>query len=130
MFLKNIRNSPWLSVILLITNFVICRFLLFELHEMKDWPCNLFLLGFIILLISVLLKSRNMPLCISIGYLFSFFVGFVFQKDSFDAGGGTTNNLWLIWTITYICVIMLSMLCEILIRRHNKKNEKDEDVLN
>ena len=63
------------SIILLMMGFVLCRYILFRSHGMKEWPVVLFLAGVIVLGISIYRKKLYLPLFISLGYPISWVIG-------------------------------------------------------
>ncbi len=118
-----------IAICILCLEFGLCRYIFFDIHGMRQWPFVLLFLGVIVLFISFVFRAKYIPIFISVGYLIAFFACIIFQTDGADPGGGKTNSLWIIWTIVFVCVIMVSVLCEIFIRIRNKKKIRDE-VLN
>ena len=102
------------SVILLMLGFVLCRYVLFRSHGMKEWPVVLFLAGVIVLGISIYRKKLYLPLFISLGYPISWVIGAFTQSDSVDPGGGFTNNLWLTWMLSYVGIILVGIVLELI----------------
>lgn len=78
----------------------------FDIHGMKQWPVILFAIGIIAVTISFILEGKTMPICTAFSYIAGFVVGVIFQTDGTDAGGATTNNLWIIWTVVFICLTL------------------------
>jgi len=97
---------------ILLFGFVLCRFVFFGLHGMKEWPLDLFLAGLIVLTLSLITKKRIIAWFTSIGYLVGFFAGVLFHTEGFDPGGGRTDNLWQIWTVTFIVCIVAGAIAE------------------
>ena len=51
--------------------------------------------------------------------------GVLLQADGVDPGGGRTNNLWLIWLISDLCLCTLGYAAEVLMRRkRSRESEK------
>lgn len=48
----------------------------------------------------------------ALSYSIGFLSGMIFQTDGVDAGGGRTNNFWLIWIVVYICGIIFAIASE------------------
>lgn len=107
-----------LSLCVLCFGFVLCRYVFFEIHGMKEWPELLFGIGFVFVAISFFLKGKIMPICTSFAYIVSFVIGAIFETDGVDAGGEKTNNLWIIWTVGFICLIAIGIISEINRRAH------------
>ena len=101
-----------LSLCGLCIGFVLCRYVFFDIHGMKEWPVDLFVVGIVFMVISFFLKCKIAPICTSVAYLIGFVAGTIFQTNGVDAGGGTTNNLWVIWTIVFVCITLASIICE------------------
>ena len=51
-----------ISAAILLVDFLLCRYLFFDLHGMKDWPVFMLGLGIAVLVISFLLKGQHLPL--------------------------------------------------------------------
>lgn len=112
-----------LSLCVLCIGFVLCRYMFFDIHGMKAWPVDLFVVGIVFLVISFFLKYKITPICTSAAYLIGFIAGATFQTDGVDAGGGTTNNLWIIWTVVFVCIILAGIICEKFIGSAKKTNK-------
>ena len=106
----------------LIAGFLLCRYVLFALHGMKQWPEVLFGAGVAVLLISLLAKGELLPWFVSATYPIGFAAGFLFQSNGSDPGGGSTNNFWLIWTIVFVVGLGIGMICEVLRIWHGRNN--------
>lgn len=101
---------------ILVFGFVLCRFVFFELHGMKEWPVDLFVAGLVVLFISLLGKKQIVPWFTAGGYLLGFLAGIIFHREGFDPGGGRTDNLWQIWTIIFVVCILAGIVFEIVIK--------------
>ena len=99
-----------LSLGVLCIGFVLCRYVFFDIHGMKQWPVILFAIGIIAVTISFILEGKTMPICTAFSYIAGFVVGVIFQTDGTDAGGETTNNLWIIWTVVFICLTLSGII--------------------
>lgn len=101
---KNVRNHL-ISLCILSLGFILTRYIFFDIHGMKQWPEILFIVGLIIWGISFVAKAKTVPICLALSHIIGFVAGVIFQTDGVDAGGARTNNLWIIWTLVYICGI-------------------------
>ena len=96
--------------------FWLCRYAFLSLHGMYQWPGLLFGCGLFVTAVSFTLKAKILPAVIPTGYLISFAAGVLFQTNSMDMGGGTTNNLWMIWTLVFLGLILAAAVAEIVYR--------------
>lgn len=119
--MKKNRTIQLISAIILFLGFVLCRYILFIAHGMKQWPVVLLMFGCIVLGISALLSRKWVSLFTSLGYSLSFAIGSFLQSDVPDAGGVLSNNLWKIWTLSYLVIILLGIVFELI----NAKTKKD-----
>lgn len=92
--------------------FILCRYVLFDIHGMKQWPCLLFIFGVFVISISFFFKAKRVSVFAALSYSIGFLSGMIFQTDGVDAGGGRTNNFWLIWIVVYICGIIFAIASE------------------
>ena len=111
-----------LSVVLLLAGYVLTRYMLFDLHGMKQWPLILLIISTVVVVAAWVQKSRLIPLITSAAYTASFFSGVLFHTNSVDPGGTATNNLWIIWTGMYLLIILVSIIIELVSRFRNRAN--------
>jgi len=112
MFTKKNILTHLLSMCVLCIGFVLCRYVFFEMHGMKQLPVLLFGIGMFLVAISFFLKGNVTPICTSFAYIVGFVVGVIFETDGIDASGATTNNLWIIWTVVFICCTVVGVISE------------------
>ncbi len=104
------RMAGALSLVGLIGAYLVLRYPLLFLHNMKEWPVVLFAVGAIIVIISGLaFCKRILPVLTVSGYIVGFILGYIFQ---FDYGTGL-NNLWIIWTCVYSGVVLVGVAVEV-----------------
>lgn len=103
-----------LALAVLAAGYVLCRYVLFDLHGMREWPSVLFAAGVLVLAVSFMAKAKGVPLAAALGYTAAFAVGAVFQTNGTDPGGGGTNTLWILWTVTYIAITLAAAVTEII----------------
>lgn len=102
-----------ISAALLLTGFVLTRYVFFDLHGMKQWPLTLLVIGTIVAGISSVFKARLIPVVTAAAYSVSFLIGALLQTDSVDAGGMHTNNLWIIWTGVFLFLTIAGIVAEL-----------------
>ena len=122
--MKNIKRliTAFLSAALLLAGYVLTRYVLFDLHGMKQWPMTLLVIGGLVAGVAWFLKARIIPLAASAAYTISFFIGELLQTNSIDAGGTATNNLWIIWTGVYLISILIAFIAELIVRFGSKNS--------
>ena len=109
-----------ISAAILLVDFLLCRYLFFDLHGMKDWPVFMLGLGIAALVVSFLLKGQHLPLISANGYLAGFVSGLVFRTNGVDPGGGRTNNMWLIWLVVWLVFVLAGARADLLRRGKGK----------
>lgn len=105
---------------ILCAGYVLTRYVFLDLHGMKQWPLILFVCGLIVIGISFIAKAKRVSLFTALSYIAGFAVGAIFQTDGLDAGGTKTNNLWIIWTVVFICTTLVSILAELILAKKKK----------
>lgn len=119
------------SFCILCVGFVLCRFVFVDFHGMYQWSKILFYFGLLVIVASFFFKGKITPLCTSFAYLVGFAWGAILQTDGVDPGGGRTNNLWIIWTVVFICIVIISVLTELIINIKQKiKHKSDKELKN
>ena len=83
-------------------------------HGMSDWPLYLCVFGLISIRIAALSFSRKVMACVPAGYMIGFFSAWLFNTDSVDPGGGLLNNGWIIWTISFLALVLAGIVWEII----------------
>ena len=119
--MKKTNKSILIPSIILIFSFIIIRYVLFDIHGMKQFPLLLFLFVFIAIIVSALTKVKIIPYIISISYPIGFIIGLIFQKNGTDFGGGITNNLWIIWASSIVVIVIISIIIEFIIKKNSDK---------
>jgi len=100
---------------------LLCRHAFFGLHGMKQWPFALFVCGLIAIIIAAIFDGRKIMICTVGAYIFGFMLGMLFNMDSLDQGGGHLNNAWIIWTISFVIIIFLGVIWELVSGRMKKR---------
>lgn len=101
--------------------FLLCRYLFFGLHGMKQFPVIVLIYGLIALLIAAIFDGRKVMICTVAGYIGGFALGMLFNIDGVDSGGGRTNNAWQIWLISFIIIVLAGIIWELVSKRAKKK---------
>ncbi len=112
-----------LSLCVLGIGFVLCRYVFLDVHSMKQWPEVLFGVGLVAVVLSFLLQGKTTPIFTALAYILGFAAGVIFQTDGVDAGGARTNDLWIIWTGVFLCLIVVGIIGERIIGIHKKPTE-------
>lgn len=105
------------SLVILCAGFGLIRYILFDIHRMKQLPFALFICGIIVIGIAFWMKAKKVSVFTAFAYIIGFIAGVIFQSDGIDAGGARTNNLWIIWTVVYVCLILIAIVNELISRR-------------
>ncbi|WP_103981691.1 hypothetical protein [Helcococcus massiliensis] len=117
--MKKINRKILVSLGILIFSFIIIRYILFDIHGMKQFPMILFLCVFLAITVSTLTKLKITPYIFAIAYPIGFIIGLIFQKNRTDLGGGLTNNLWLIWVSSIVIIAIISIIIEFIIKKNS-----------
>ena len=102
---------------ILLVGFILCRYVFFDVHGMKEFPVVLLALGLVVMVISTLTTKKILPYFISAGYIIGFVFGFIFQETQMDANGVSVNNLWVIWVVVYLVFMVIGFVSECLFRK-------------
>ena len=101
-----------LAISILCIGCLLCRYVFFDIHGMKQMPVLLFGMGLLLVAVSFFLKCKVAPIVIALGYIIGFVAGVIFETDSIDAGGATTNAFWFIWTVVFVAFVVLGCITE------------------
>ena len=113
-------KTKTISLISLISMYLIIRYPLFSLHGMKDWPFILFGANAVIIVIaSMVFYKQKLPIFVTSAYAISFVIGYLFH---FDYGHGL-NSMWIIWTVSNFIIIIIGFIYEK--RRLNERKSND-----
>ncbi len=106
-----------LSIIILLFEFWLCRYVFFEWHGMKQFPFFLLIVGSAIVLIAAIFSSKVMSVAALLGYILGFFSNMIFRSYGTDPGGGRTSNAWIIWGGIFLTFVLLGIVIEIVQRK-------------
>lgn len=121
---KKVLWTHLISFGVLILGFLLCRYVFFGMHGMKEWPQDLLLFGLIALFVSLLARKHIAPWFTSVGYFLGFWVAVIFHTHGYDPGGGKTDNLWGIWMVTFFVCILAGFLLESVLKWWNLLKKK------
>lgn len=108
---RKIKISVFLFIVIII-NYIITRFIYIDTHKMIDFSNTMSLLSTSLTCLFILSDKELVSLFTSIGNLISFYIGLATYTIEYDVITGSTNNLWLIWLISYILIVLLGMLID------------------
>ena len=77
--------------------------------------------GIVVVLFTTIAKGKYLPWITAAGYGLGFIFAYIFQKDGFDPGGGSINDLWAKWMLAYTCITVAGIIIEVVMRIKNKK---------
>ena len=89
---------------------------------MKSWPFNLFVLGLVSIIISAVFNCRKAILFTVGGYIIGFALGMLFNADRLDPGGGMLNNAWIIWTASFLILMVIGGILDLVTKKIGKKS--------
>ena len=121
--MKSDKNHKMWNLFLIgvfVASFILVRYVLFELHGMKDWPELLAVVSLVILVLALAKKKTWIALTTGFGYPVSFGLGLLFVRDGTNPGGGRKNNRWFLWTICLLIFIFAGVVAQIVSERKSK----------
>lgn len=94
-------------------------------HKSKEWPLDLFLFGFAIIIIASCFYFKKVMVSTVAGYIIGYICAIIFNKDGRDPGGGRTNNAWIIWLISFLVIVIIGITWEVIDKRvkSNRHNQ-------
>lgn len=101
-------------------SYLLCRFVFYGMHGMKQWPNLLAIVGLIIIVVASLLGNRLVSASTVVGYMGGFILAMIFNTDGLDQGGGRINNAWKIWTTVLILSILIGSIISFISRQRYK----------
>lgn len=119
-----------LSILLLTIEFLFCRFVMFDLHGMKEFPFVLFLDGLFVIIISAVFNSTKTMLCTVVGYIAGFVLAALFNKDWIAMYGARMNNFWLWFMGGMAAFILIGVIWDVVSRIYKRAREKNNGAVN
>ena len=112
------RTIGNLSLAAVLASYLILRYLLFDLHGMKEFPFMLCLAGVLLIVFTgIIRKNKVSPPLIALGYIGGFVAGVLF---SYDYGEGL-NNLWIIWMWCFVVASLFGMIGDLILKKRSKQ---------
>lgn len=116
---------------ILVFSYVLVKYMLFSMHGMKQWPFILMIITLPEVILGICLNRKVFPWFASCSYGAGFFFALLFHSRSVDPGGGTTDNLWIIWTIAVLAIMVAGLAAEAFFMRSqccdNETGDDDDD---
>lgn len=110
-----------LSLIAMAGSYLVVRYLLFGLHDMKEFPLLLFAVGvFLIFLTGLVRKNKVLPPIIAFGYIMGFAAGALF---GYDYGEGL-NNLWIIWLWCFVTIVLVGVVANLFLQKRAQQKKE------
>ena len=118
---KTNRRVYLVAFLLMGVSCFVFRAPLFSLHGMKSFPIYLFLAGAAVIILSGPLNCYvHIPVFTCVGYVTGFFCGCMFREVTVDPGGGSLDNMWLIWMQSYGSSVLAGILIEVFGRKKRR----------
>ena len=112
------RTIGNLSLAAVLASYLILRYLLFDLHGMKEFPFILCLAGVLLIVFTgIIRKNKVSPPLIALGYIGGFVAGALF---SYDYGEGL-NNLWIIWMWCFVVASLFGMIGDLILKKRSNQ---------
>ena len=117
--MKKWEKAFWTA--LLVGEWLFCRYALFALHGMREWPAVLFGLGAVVMTVAFFARAKWTVRAAAGGYLPAALLGVMTFQEGVDPGGGRTSNLWIIWTVSYLVLMVLGAAADAVSRAKGRK---------
>lgn len=120
--MKKMLSTPLGQILYSSTIFLLAFILLHfsplnMIHGRSDAALIVGIFGVIALLVSYVFRLKLLTLTATFGYIIAFILGVIFQTNGVDSGGGSTNNLWEIWLISYWIFLGLGFLVNVILKK-------------
>jgi hypothetical membrane protein len=116
-----------IATLVLVIDFLIIRYALFELHFMHQWPLILFIFGILVVGISTVVGTWKVMIGTVVGYVLGFVLGMVIFADvgRFDPNRGHYVYYgWWIWLLSYLAFIVTGIIWELIDKKRSKSKMK------
>ncbi len=96
--------------------YIVIRYLLFDFHQMKDWPTFLFVVSLLVTVFGLIKGYKYLSLTSPFGYAIGYIISVLFSTEELDPGGGFTNNMWFIWMGCLALLLAIGFLVDLKVR--------------
>ena len=100
-----------------------------EVHGRSDAALIVAVFGVFALFIAYILDMKYLMTTATFGYIIALLLGAIFNFDVPYEGGGTSNNLWQIWLVSYWMFIGIGIVIDIIKRLLQKKTPDFTDEI-
>ena len=110
---------------IIVISYILVRYVFFEMHKMKDFPDTLALIASALTALLIMTNKNITAVFSSFGYIVGFYIGSIYHKSYVDIVTGKSDNLWLIWLISYVIIIGVGFVLDELMFhvKHKRKNK-------
>lgn len=119
--MKNIKikRNIWaiVFIFLLFISFLLCRYVFFDLHQMKQFPFVLFLLGLSIIIVASIFNKSKLAICTVLGYNVGVTMGLLFGVDWTDSHGTKMNSTWIWFVVVMLFFICIGVIWEVISKK-------------
>lgn len=102
---------------LLFISFLLCRYVFFDLHQMKQFPLVLFLLGLSIISVASIFNKPKLAICTVLGYSAGFTMGLLFDVDWTDSHGTKMTSTWIWFVVVMLLFICIGVIWEVISKK-------------
>ncbi|WP_409969888.1 hypothetical protein RFF05_08305 [Bengtsoniella intestinalis] len=92
-----------------------------QIHGRSDAAIIVGFFGVLLLLISCGFGLKPLTIATIGGYVAALVLGMVFNTNGVDAGGGSTNNLWIIWLFSYWVFLGIGLVVSLALNYRKRK---------
>jgi hypothetical protein len=110
------------EIAVLIVSYIAVRYLFFNMYGSKDASWLAIMPAFIGMTAAVFFNCSVTGYGTALGYIISFAASQLFRHDYIDPNRGNSrySNYFEIWLLTYICIIAVCLLTDLLQKRKKK----------
>ena len=112
----------------LAVGFLICRYIVYERHGNLQWSVVMLIFGLAAIIIAAFFGAKKVMVSSVCGYIIGCIIGLLFNYEIDITIDGVLaqqkSTWWSIWTFTYIAIILISVILEIIIRRRNRRRDE------
>ncbi len=126
--MKNLLNNKMIKISVSLLIFTITFLLLHftslnELHGRSDAALIIGLVGCVGLIISYICNFDIMMIAVTFGYGLSIIFGLLLESKGIIFDNKPIHTMWIVWLVSYAVIILLSLMCDFLLRVKRKKSK-------